>query len=151
MPVTSLPQLLADAEKRRYAVGYFESWDLYSLEAVLAAAEAERSPVIIGIGGLSANHDWLGSVGLAHAIRAGDISAQEATEAAIAHVEATDAAAHICPTGAILIKRTGYQIPIGERIYDHKEIDQVSSAASGSIPSAALPPSLAVGADEHGQ
>ncbi len=66
-------------------------------------------------------------------------------------LEATDAAAHICPTGAILIKRTGYQIPIGERIYDHKEIDQVSSAASGSIPSAALPPSLAVGADEHGQ
>ena len=39
---------------------------------------------------------------------------------------ATDAAAHICPTGAILIKRTGYHVPIGERIYDHKEIDQVS-------------------------
>lgn len=64
MPTTSLPQLLADAEKRRYAVGYFESWDVYSLEAVLAAAEAERSPVIIGIGGLSGNHDWLGSVGV---------------------------------------------------------------------------------------
>jgi len=27
-----------------------------------------------------------------------------------------------------LIKRTGYQVPIGERIYDHKEIDQVSLA-----------------------
>jgi len=41
-------------------------------------------------------------------------------------LEATDAAAHICPTGAILIKRTGYQIPIGERIYDHQDIDEVS-------------------------
>ena len=41
-------------------------------------------------------------------------------------LEATDHAAHICPTGAILIKRTGYQVPIGERIYDHKQIDQVS-------------------------
>ncbi len=41
-------------------------------------------------------------------------------------LDATDQAAHICPTGAILIKRTGYQVPIGERIYDHKEIDQVS-------------------------
>ena len=41
-------------------------------------------------------------------------------------LEATDQAAHICPTGAILIKRTGYQVPIGERIYDHKQIDQVS-------------------------
>jgi [NiFe] hydrogenase diaphorase moiety small subunit len=41
-------------------------------------------------------------------------------------IDATDRAAHICPTGAILIKRTGYQVPIGERIYDHKQIDQVS-------------------------
>ena len=64
MPITSLPELLDDARRGRYAVGYFESWDVYSLEAVLAAAEAERSPVIIGIGGLSANHDWLGSVGI---------------------------------------------------------------------------------------
>lgn len=64
MPVSSLPELLADAGERRYAVGYFESWDVYSLEAVIAAAEAERSPVIIGIGGLSANHNWLSSVGV---------------------------------------------------------------------------------------
>ena len=64
MPVVALPDLLADAEKSRYAVGYFESWDIYSLEAVLAAAEQERSPVIIGIGGLSANHEWLSSVGV---------------------------------------------------------------------------------------
>jgi len=41
-------------------------------------------------------------------------------------IEATDQAAHICPTGAILIKHTAYQVPIGERIYDHKQIDQVS-------------------------
>ncbi|MGR9053626.1 MAG: 2Fe-2S iron-sulfur cluster-binding protein [Gammaproteobacteria bacterium] len=41
-------------------------------------------------------------------------------------LEASDRAAHICPTGAILIKRTGYSVPIGERLYDHKQIDQVS-------------------------
>jgi [NiFe] hydrogenase diaphorase moiety small subunit len=38
-------------------------------------------------------------------------------------ITAADRAAHICPTGAILIKRTGYHIPIGERIYDHQHID----------------------------
>ncbi|GAA0320874.1 class II fructose-1,6-bisphosphate aldolase [Kineococcus aurantiacus] len=64
MAVMGLPELLADAAKGRYAVGYFESWDIYSLEATIAAAEAERSPVIIGIGGLSANHEWLSSVGV---------------------------------------------------------------------------------------
>lgn len=30
-----------------------------------------------------------------------------------------DAAAHICPTGAILVRHTAYQRPIGQRIYDH--------------------------------
>ncbi len=64
MSLVSLPDLLADAGKGRYAVGYYESWDLYTLEAVVAAAEAERSPVIIGIGGLSANHEWLRSTGI---------------------------------------------------------------------------------------
>ena len=44
------------------------------------------------------------------------------------NIEATDLAAHICPTGAILIKHTGYQVPIGERTYDHQHIDQISLA-----------------------
>ncbi|MDH2442925.1 class II fructose-bisphosphate aldolase [Amnibacterium sp. CER49] len=65
MPIVPLPQLLSDAKAGRYAVGYFESWDLYSLEATIAAAEAERSPVIIGIGGLSTNHQWLRTHGVA--------------------------------------------------------------------------------------
>lgn len=59
MPLATLNNLLGHAAEHRYAVGYFESWDVYSLEATIAAAEAERSPVIIGIGGLSANHRWL--------------------------------------------------------------------------------------------
>ena len=43
-------------------------------------------------------------------------------------LEVNDKAAHICPTGAILIKRTGYQIPIGQRTYDHHQIDEISLA-----------------------
>lgn len=38
---------------------------------------------------------------------------------------ATDEAAHICPTGAILLKHTGFRIPIGRRAFDHQSIDQV--------------------------
>lgn len=44
------------------------------------------------------------------------------------NITINDNAAHICPTGAILIKRIGYQIPIGQRIYDYHEIDSVSDA-----------------------
>ncbi|PWB56488.1 MAG: NADP oxidoreductase [Nitrosomonadales bacterium] len=39
----------------------------------------------------------------------------------------SDKAAQVCPTGAILIKRQGFKVPIGQRIYDHKTICQVES------------------------
>jgi fructose-bisphosphate aldolase class II len=41
-----------------YAVGYFEAWDQYSLEAVLEAAEELRSPVILGFGCELMNQAW---------------------------------------------------------------------------------------------
>ncbi len=37
-----------------------------------------------------------------------------------------DLAAHICPTGAILVRGTAYQAPIGQRRYDHHTIAEVS-------------------------
>ncbi len=43
-------------------------------------------------------------------------------------IDMNDCAAHICPTGAILIKRTGYQIPIGQRTYDKHKIDEIALA-----------------------
>ena len=48
--------LIADAERRGYAVGYFESWSLESLLAVADAAQAVRSPVILGFSGIYLPH-----------------------------------------------------------------------------------------------
>lgn len=47
-------------------------------------------------------------------------------------IDINDCATHICPTGAILIKRTAYQVPIGQRIYDKQKIDAVSLARENS-------------------
>jgi fructose/tagatose bisphosphate aldolase len=47
---------MADAEAGGYAVGYFESWNLESLLAVAQAAEAARSPVILGFSGIYLTH-----------------------------------------------------------------------------------------------
>lgn len=41
-------------------------------------------------------------------------------------LDVDDMAAHICPTGAILIRGTAFRAPIGQRIYDGREIDKVS-------------------------
>jgi len=52
MALVSFQDLMAAAEDGRYAVGYFESWNLESLMAVADAAEAMRSPVLLGFSGI---------------------------------------------------------------------------------------------------
>lgn len=42
---------------------------------------------------------------------------------------ATDKAAQVCPVGAILRKHTGYDQPIGERLYDRQPISVVGDVA----------------------
>jgi ketose-bisphosphate aldolase len=51
MPLAPISQLVKAAQARSYALGYFESWNLESLQGVLDAAEATRSPTIIGFNG----------------------------------------------------------------------------------------------------
>jgi ketose-bisphosphate aldolase len=51
MPVESVTTMLSRALQGHYAVGYFESWNLESLQGVIDAAEATRSPVLIGFNG----------------------------------------------------------------------------------------------------
>lgn len=41
----------------------------------------------------------------------------------------TDRAASVCPVGAIIKKRHGFEVPIGERTYDHKTIQEVQTEA----------------------
>lgn len=48
MGLVSMVSLLQDAKEKKYAAGYFESWNYESTMAVIAAAEEMRSPVIIG-------------------------------------------------------------------------------------------------------
>src|SRR5947209_3570474 len=56
MAHASFAELMTDAERGGYAVGYFESWNLESLLAVADAAEALRSPVILGFSGIYLPH-----------------------------------------------------------------------------------------------
>ena len=73
--LTPFKDLLAEALRHQYAVGYFEAWDVYSLEAVVEAAEEEKLPVILGFGGAMMEPNWLdggaierlGALGLATA------------------------------------------------------------------------------------
>lgn len=52
MPLVSFSELMAEAERGHYAVGYFETWNLESFLAVADAAESVKSPVLIGFSGI---------------------------------------------------------------------------------------------------
>jgi coenzyme F420-reducing hydrogenase gamma subunit/ferredoxin len=49
----------------------------------------------------------------------------------------SDKAAHICPVGAILPKKVGFAVPIGQRIFDIKPISQITAATAAAAPVAA--------------
>src|SRR4051794_14972506 len=51
MPLERIDFMLHRARDAGYAVGYFESWSLESLQGVIDAVEESRSPVIIGFNG----------------------------------------------------------------------------------------------------
>ncbi|HEY6840049.1 MAG TPA: class II fructose-bisphosphate aldolase [Chthoniobacterales bacterium] len=56
MPLKPISELVRHARQHRYALGYFESWNLESLQGVLDAAETTQSPVIIGFNGEFLSH-----------------------------------------------------------------------------------------------
>jgi fructose-bisphosphate aldolase class II len=64
MTLVSMSTLLNDAAKNKYAVGYFESWDSYSFEAILETAEEEKSPIIMGFGATMLEDKWLNKTGI---------------------------------------------------------------------------------------
>jgi ketose-bisphosphate aldolase len=51
MSLWPINQLIQRARKQEYALGYFESWNLESLQGVVDAAEMTGSPIIIGFNG----------------------------------------------------------------------------------------------------
>jgi fructose/tagatose bisphosphate aldolase len=76
MSLVPIKELLGAALAKGYAVGYFESWNVESLHGVIDAAEATRSPIIIGFNGefltapsrLAAERiEWHGALGRAAA------------------------------------------------------------------------------------
>ncbi len=56
MPLEPVARLMDDCTAGGYAIGYFESWNLESLQGVLDAAEQTRSPIIVGFNGEFLSH-----------------------------------------------------------------------------------------------
>jgi ketose-bisphosphate aldolase len=72
--------LMRNAVGKGYALGYFESWNLESLQGVIDAAEETRSPVILGFnGGFLSDPERLATELIAWYASLGRAAAQSAT------------------------------------------------------------------------
>lgn len=80
MALEPIGKLMLEAKLGGYALGYFESWNLESLQGVIDAAEKVRAPIIIGFNGdflcgtqrLALERlSWYGALGVAAAQSAG--------------------------------------------------------------------------------
>jgi ketose-bisphosphate aldolase len=76
MPLEAIQDLVQHAVRNGYGIGYFESWNLESLQGTIDAAEETRSPILIGFNGgflsalereTSENIAWYAALGRAAA------------------------------------------------------------------------------------
>jgi len=79
MTVADLPAILSQALQHHYAVGYFEAWDSYSLEAVLETAEELEAPAILGFGAAVSNPAWFEAGGVEELATLARVLAERAT------------------------------------------------------------------------
>lgn len=49
MSLSTFQEMLSDAKERKYAIGSFNAWDVYSAKNITLTAEKMRSPVIISL------------------------------------------------------------------------------------------------------
>jgi fructose/tagatose bisphosphate aldolase len=78
MPLQAIGPMMRRAASEQYAVGYFESWSLESLQGVVDAAEAARAPVILGFNGTFLSGDRRASERLAIYAAIGKAAAETA-------------------------------------------------------------------------
>ena len=60
------------------------------------------------------------------------VTVRSGTRLADSDADVTDAAVEACPVGALLKKRIGYAVPVGERLYDHEPIGSDIEARGAS-------------------
>jgi fructose/tagatose bisphosphate aldolase len=79
MPLQAIVPMMRRAAIEKYAVGYFESWNLESLQGVVDAAEEARAPIILGFNGAFLCSDRRASERLALYAALGRAAAESST------------------------------------------------------------------------
>jgi len=137
MPLASLTEILREAQRGHYAVGYFESWNLESMQAVVEAAEEERSPVVIGVNGGLLNLSDPDEIEYYAAI--GKVAARKASVPVALILNETDNFQLICRGiryGFTCVMVDGAHLPFKDNIELTKKVVEFAHAVGVSVEAA---------------
>ena len=95
MPLVPVRDLLFDARKRGYAVGAFNCNNMEIVQAIVGAAQAERSPVII-----QASQGAIKYAGLEYISALGRLAAEKATIPVALHLDHGTSFEQVCSVSA---------------------------------------------------
>jgi len=126
LPLVTSKEVLVEARKNGYAVGAFNVFNLESVQAVIAAAEAERSPAILQVwSGLDA---FVGLDVLAAIVRC---EAEKASVPIVLHLDhgmSVEHAAKAIRSGFTSIMIDGSSHPLQDNIAVTKEVVRIAHA-----------------------
>ncbi|MFB9276870.1 class II fructose-bisphosphate aldolase [Cohnella cellulosilytica] len=123
--------LLQDAKRRKYAVPQFNVLNLEMVEAVIAAAESLRAPVIVGL--VDRHFPVLDIENLVHAVKR---RADRATVPVVLHLDhgrTWERAIEALRLGFTSIMYDGSLLPIEDNIATTRDIVKVAHAANVSV------------------
>jgi len=136
MSIVGMDQILARALHGGYAVGYFEAWDPYSLEATIEAAEELSSPAIVGFGAVGVDQEWLNRWGIIEQARlAHDLAERSTVPTAVLLNEAAtfeqivQGMVHGC--NAVMLDSS--ELPYEDHVCHTRRVADVAHAAGATI------------------
>ena len=136
MALMAMSPMLHAAQEGNYALGYFEAWDQYSLEAVLEAAEEAESPVVLGVGGMFVEPAWFDRLGLASLGALGRTIADRAHVPVALLLNEVHSLAQVVQGimfgfNAVMVHSA--QLPFGENIALTRQVVQVAHAVGVAV------------------
>ncbi|WP_027717958.1 class II fructose-1,6-bisphosphate aldolase [Desulfovirgula thermocuniculi] len=131
MPFVPVGVLLRDAEEQGYAVGAFNCNNMELVQAIVAAAEAERSPVI-----LQASQGAIKYAGLAYLVAMARAAARGVRVPVALHLDhgtSFEQAVRCVAAGFSSVMIDGSHLPLEENIALTRRVVEVARAAGVSV------------------
>lgn len=131
MPLVPMKQLLDKAEKNNYAVGAFNCNNMEIIQAIIAAAEAENSPVIV-----QASQGAIKYAGLEYIVALAAIAAQKTHIPVALHLDhgtSFEQVMQCIAKGFTAVMIDGSKLPLEENIALTNKVLEVARACGVSV------------------